>query len=124
MCRSSLFCGKMKQTNTIIRQYLNRSYKTTQMQFTLFFNMQLKSGKGRGFTWMTFEKCLYYLNMFQNRCPFLYISSAFLLSFFLIFFFTSHSRIVWISFYLETLSLEPFSLFYDLVESYYTKGKW
>ena len=39
-------------------------------------------------------------------------------------FLASHSRIVWISFYLETSSLEPFSLFYDLIASYYTKGKW
>ena len=46
--------------------------------------------------------------MFQNRCAFLYNSGAFLISFF---FFASHSRIVWISFYLETSSLEPFSLF-------------
>ena len=43
---------------------------------------------------------------------------------FLLSFFASHSRIVWISFYLETSSLEPFSLFYDLIASYYTKGKW
>ena len=53
--------------------------------------------------------------MFQNRCPFLYNSSAFLLSFLCI---------VWISFYPGTSSLEPFSLFYDLIASYYTKGKW
>ena len=45
---------------------------------------------------------------FQNRCPFLYNSSAFLLSFF-----ASYSRIVWILFYLKTSSLEPFSLFND-----------
>ena len=55
------------------------------------------------------------LNMFQNRFPFFYNSSAFLLSF---------SCIVWISFYPGTSSLEPFSLFYDLIASYYTKGKW
>ena len=53
--------------------------------------------------------------MFQNRCPFLYNSSAFLLSFLCI---------VWISFYPGTSSLEPFSIFYDLIASYYTKGKW
>ena len=39
-------------------------------------------------------------------------------------FFTLHGRILWISFYLETSSLETFSLFYDLTASYYTKGKW
>ena len=55
------------------------------------------------------------LNMFQNRCPFLYNSSAFLLSFLCI---------VWISFYPGTSSLEPFSFFYDLIASYYRKGKW
>ena len=36
-------------------------------------------------------------------------------------FFASHSHIVWISFYLETSSLEPFSLFYDLIASYIQK---
>ena len=50
------------------------------------------------------------LNMFQNRCPFLYNSSAFLLSFLCI---------VWISFYPGTSSLEPFSFYYDLLTSYY-----
>ena len=39
-------------------------------------------------------------------------------------FFTSQSHIIWISFYLETSSLEPFSLFYDLIASDYTKGEW
>ena len=34
-----------------------------------------------------------------------------------------HSHIVWISFDLETSSLEPFSIFYDLIASCYTKGK-
>ena len=53
--------------------------------------------------------------MFQNRCPFLYNSSVFLLSLLCI---------VWVSFYPGTSSLEPFSLFYDLIASYYTKGKW
>ena len=53
--------------------------------------------------------------MFQNRCSFLYNSSALLLSFLCI---------VWISFYPGTSSLEPLSLFYDLIASYYTKGKW
>ena len=52
--------------------------------------------------------------MFQNRCPLLYDSSAFLLSILCI---------VWISFYPGTSSLEPCSLFYDLIASYYTKGK-
>ena len=51
--------------------------------------------------------------MFQSRCPFLFNSSAFLLSFLCI---------VWISFYPGTSSLEPFALFYDLIASYYTKG--
>ena len=47
-------------------------------------------------------------SIFQNRCPFLYNSSFFLLSFF-----ASYSRIVWILFCLKTSSLEPFSLFND-----------
>ena len=79
------------------------------------FNMQLKSGMvGASLVWH-FENAHITLNMFQNRCPFLYNSSAFLLSFLCI---------VWISFYPGTSSLEPFSLFYDLIASYYTKGKW
>ena len=53
--------------------------------------------------------------MFQNRCPFFYNSSAFLLSFL---------YIVWISFCPGTSSLEPFWLFYDQIASYYTKAKW
>ena len=52
------------------------------MQFTLFFNMQLKSGRGRGSLAWPLENAHITLNMFQNRCPFLYNSSAFLLSFF------------------------------------------
>ena len=31
------------------------------MQFTLSFNMQPKSGRGSGFTCMTFGKCSYYI---------------------------------------------------------------
>ena len=31
-------------------------------------------------------------------------------------FFAPHSRIVWISFYLEASTLEPFSLFHDLIQ--------
>ena len=58
--------------------------------------------------------------MFRNRRTFLFNSSPFLFSIF----FASHSRIVWISFYLKTSSLEPFSLFHDLIASYYTKRKW
>ena len=53
--------------------------------------------------------------MFHNRCRFLFNSSAVLLSFLCI---------LWISFYPGTSFLEPFSLFYDLISSYYTKGKW
>ena len=39
-------------------------------------------------------------------------------------FFASNILIVWISFYLETSSLESFSIFYDLIASFYRKGKW
>ena len=39
-------------------------------------------------------------------------------------FVASHCHIVWISFYLDTSSLATFSLFYDLIASHYTKGKW
>ena len=39
-------------------------------------------------------------------------------------FFAWHGCIVWISFYSETSSLEPFSLLNDLIASYYTKRKW
>ena len=63
--------------------------------------MQLKSGVRASLAW-----CLGNANI---------ILSAFLLSI------ASQS---WISFYLEISSLEPFSLFYDLIASYYTKGKW
>ena len=35
------------------------------MQFTLF-NMQLKSGRGRGFTCMMFGKCPYYNEHFPE----------------------------------------------------------
>ena len=41
------------------------------MQFTLFFNMQLKSGRGRGFTCMTFRKCPYYNEHVTEKMPFL-----------------------------------------------------
>ena len=82
--------------------------------------MQLKSGRGRGFTSMTLGNSHITLNMFQNRCPFFYNSSIFLLLFFGIA--VSH-RLDFV-FYHETSSLEPFSLFYDLIGSYYTKGKW
>ena len=85
------------------------------MKKVSLFNMQLKSGMvGASLVWH-FENAHITLNMFQNRCPFLYNSSAFLLSFLCI---------VWISFYPGTSSLEPFLLFYDLIASYYTKRKW
>ena len=106
----------MKKALTIIFEHKLQN-NNNKMQFTLFFNIQLKLGRGRAFTCMTIGKYIT-LSTFQNRCPFLYNSSAFLLSFFAL-----HSRIVWISFYLETSSLEPFSLFYDLIASYYTKGQ-
>ena len=57
--------------------------------------------------------------MFQNRCSFFYNSSIFLLLFFGI----ALSHRLDFVFYHETSSLEPFSLFYDLIASYYTKGK-
>ena len=40
------------------------------MQFTLFFNMQLKSGRGRGLTCMTFEKYPYYIEHVPEEMPF------------------------------------------------------
>ena len=80
-----------------------------------FFKMQLKSGSVRASLAWRLENAHITLNIFQNRCPVLYNRSAFLLSFLCI---------VWISFYPGTSSLEPFSLFYDLIASYYTKGKW
>ena len=50
-----------------------------------FYNMQLKSRRGRDFTCMRrLENARITLNMFQNRCTFLYNSGAFLLSFFCI----------------------------------------
>ena len=78
-------------------------------------DMELKSGKGRVSLACCLENAHITLNMFQNGCPFLYNNSAFLLSFLCI---------AWISFYPGTSSLEPFSLFYNLIASYYTKGKW
>ena len=82
---------------------------------SFLFNMQLKSeGVGASLAWRL-ENAHIIMNMFQNRCPFLYNSSAFLLSFL---------YIVWISFCPGTLSLESFWCFYDLIASYYTKGKW
>ena len=78
-------------------------------------DMQLKSGKGRASLACCLENAHITLNMFQNGCPLLYDNSAFLLSFLCI---------AWISFYPGTSSLEPFSLFYNLIASYYTKGKW
>ena len=84
---------------------MNIRYKTTTTKCNAihsFFNMQLKAGRGRGFTCMTFGKCPHYIERVQNRSHFLYNSSAFLLSFLWIF---------WISFYPETSPLEPFSLF-------------
>ena len=77
--------------------------------------MQLKSGRSRCFTCMSFGKCPHHIENVPEWMPFLYNSSAFLLSFLCI---------VWISFYPGTSSLEPFSLFYNLIASYYTKGKW
>ena len=62
--------------------------------------MQLKSGVRASLAW-----CLGNATI---------ILSAFLLSI------ASQS---WISFYLEISSLEPFSLFHDLIASHYTKGK-
>ena len=95
---------------------MNIRYKTTITKWnSLFFNMQLKSRRGAGFTCMKFGNARVTLNMFQNRCPFLYNGSTLLLSFLCI---------VWISFYPGTSSLEPFPFFYDLIASYYTKGKW
>ena len=38
--------------------------------------------------------------------------------------FVLYCCIVCISFYIETFSLAPFSLFYDLIASFYTEGKW
>ena len=64
---------------------------------------------------MTFGKCPYYIEHLPELMPFFYNSSALLLSFLCI---------IWISFYPGSSSLEPFSLFYDLIASYYTKGKW
>ena len=81
---------------------------------------QNQEGVGASLAWRL-ENAHITLNMFQNRCPFLFNSSAFPSYYH---FFASHSRIVWISFYLETSSLEPFSLFNDLIAFYYTKGKW
>ena len=93
-------------------------YKTTTKFNSVFsLNMQLKSGSGRGFTCMTFGKCPYQNELVPEQRPF-NISALLLLCFAL------RSRIVWISFYLKTSSLQPFSLFYDLIASYYTKGKW
>ena len=95
---------------------MNIRYKTTTTKCnSLFFNMQLKSGRDRASLAWRLENVTITLNIFQNRCPFLYNSSAFLLSFLCI---------VWISFYPGTSSLEPFPFFYDLIASYYTKGKW
>ena len=85
------------------------------MQLTLFLTCNSnQEGVGASLAWR-FENVHITLNMFQNRCSFLYNSSAFLLSFLCI---------VWISFCHGTSSLDPFSLFYDLIASYYTKGKW
>ena len=56
------------------------------------------------------------LNMFQSRCSFLYNSSAFVLSFCYIV--LSHR----LDFVLSG-SLTPFLFFYDIIASYYTKGK-
>ena len=81
--------------------------------------MQLKSGRGRGFTCMTLGKCSYYIEHVPEWMPF---SLTVVPSYY--HFFASHSRIVWIWFYLETSSLEPFSLFYDLIAPDYTKEKW
>ena len=75
---------------------MNIRYKTTATKCNAihsFFNMQLKAGRGKG---------SHYIERVQNRSPFLYNISAFLLSFLYIF---------WISFYPETSSLEAFSLF-------------
>ena len=40
------------------------------MRFTLFFNMQLKFGRGRDFTCMTFGKCPYYIEHVPEQMPF------------------------------------------------------
>ena len=72
------------------------------------------SGVGNSLAWRL-ENAHIKLNLLQKRCPFFYNSSAFLLSFL---------YIVWISFCPGSSTLEPFSLFYYLIASYYTKGKW
>ena len=41
------------------------------MQFTLLFNIQLKSAKSRGFTCMTFGKHPYYIEHVPEQMPFL-----------------------------------------------------
>ena len=96
---------------------MNVKYKTTTTKCnSLFLQYATKIRKrvGISLAWR-FKNTHITLNMLQNRCPFFYNSSAFLLSFLCI---------VWISFCPGTSSLEPFSLFYDLIASYYTKGKW
>ena len=97
---------------------MNIRYKTTTTKCnSLFFNMQLKSGRDRASLAWRLENTPITLNIFQNRCPFLYNSTASLLSFL---------YIVWISIFIldpGTSSLEPFSLCYGLIASYYRKGK-
>ena len=86
-----------------------------KMQFTLFLiGNWNQEGVEASLAWRL-ENAHITLNMLQNRCPFLYNSSAFLLSFLCI---------VLISFYPGTLSLEPFPIFYGVIASYYTKRKW
>ena len=97
---------------------MNIRYKTTTTKCnSFFFQYATKIRKGEALhlhdVWNILT--LHWTCSRIDALPFLYNSSAFLLSFLCI---------VWISFCPRTSSLEPFWLFYDLIASYYTKGKW
>ena len=119
LSRDYLVVWATMMENECFMYHLNIRDKTTIIKCNLlfFFNMQLKSGRGSGLTCMTFRKSPYLTCSRKGSLSFITTVPFY-------HFFASHSRIVWILFYLETSSLEPFLLFYDLIASYYTKGKW
>ena len=80
-------------------------YKATIKNAVYSFFICNWKGIGASLAWLL-ENAHIALNMFQNRGPFSYSSSALQLSFF-----DSHSLIVWILCYLKTPSLESFFFF-------------
>ena len=94
-------------------------YKTTTKCKSLFFNMQLKSGRGRDFPCTTFRKCPCYNECVPEQIPFLLRQQCLPTIIFL------HRSVASFEFrFILKLYLQNHFHFYDLIASRYTKGKW